>query len=73
MNSLEIIEPGSPLSPREREVLILVGKGFSNAEIGRLLDLTSHTVASYIRQIFVRLEVDSRVEAAVWACKQGWL
>lgn len=73
MSTLATVKPGSPLPPREREVLILVGKGFSNAEIGRLLGLTPYTVADYLRYIFVRLDVDSRVEAAVWAAKQGWL
>jgi DNA-binding NarL/FixJ family response regulator len=61
------------LSPRQRDVLILVGKGCSDEEVGRLLGMTKNTVVSYMREIRQRLDVNTRVEAAVWACKQGWL
>lgn len=64
---------GSELSEREREVLILVGKGCSDPEVGRLLGISRHTVSTHLRVIFRRLDVSTRVEAAVWACKQGWL
>ncbi len=64
---------GSPLTKREREVLLLVGKGYSNHEIGRLLKLSRYTVAFHVRRILMRLDVQTRVEAAVWAAKEGWL
>jgi two-component system nitrate/nitrite response regulator NarL len=67
------VAPGSALTARELEVLLFLGKGFSNAEIGRLLGLTKYTVNDHVQRIFRRLDVDSRVEAAVWAAKQGLL
>lgn len=73
MERLDTIKPGTPLTKREREVLILVGKGFTNAEIGRLLSRSPHTIGSHMKVITKRLDVNSRVEAAVWACRQGWL
>ena len=73
MSFCDHIEPGSPLTPREREVLLFVGKGCTNAEIAELLKITESTVGDYLKRIFKRLDVDTRVEAAVWACKQGWL
>lgn len=65
--------PGSALTPREKEVLLLVGKGFTDREVGGLLGIKPYTVQHYLKSIYVRIDVDSRVEAAVWACKQGWL
>jgi two-component system, NarL family, nitrate/nitrite response regulator NarL len=73
MSGHEYIKPGTPLPPRERDVLILVGKGCSSKEVGRLLNMTPHTVNDHMKRIFRRLDVDTRVEAAVWAAKQGWL
>lgn len=61
------------LTPREREIVVLLGKGFENREIGRLLELSRHTVSDHLKLIFAKLDVSNRVEAAVWACKQGWL
>ena len=59
------------LSAREREVLTLIVKGFSYAEIARLLELSSHTVATYIRRIYGKLEVHSRGEAVYEALATG--
>jgi DNA-binding CsgD family transcriptional regulator len=63
----------SSLTPRERDVLLMVGKGFTTAEVARLLEMTVPTVGWYIKTIFRKLQVSSRVEAAVLACKAGWL
>jgi DNA-binding NarL/FixJ family response regulator len=63
----------SELTPREREVLTLVGKGCTDGEVANLLGITAGTVRSYMQVIFEKLDVSGRVEAAVWACKQGWL
>lgn len=61
------------LSPREREVLTFVGKGFSNREIAVLMQRNISTVNDHLKTIFKKLDVDNRVEAAVLACKAGWL
>lgn len=64
---------GDALTPRENEILVFVGKGFTNDEVGSLLKIGRHTVNDHMKSIYKKLDVDSRVEAAVWACKQGML
>lgn len=59
------------LSPREREVLILVAKGLSRHEVAQLLNLSTNTVARYIRDVYQKLDISSRAEAAVEACRMG--
>lgn len=61
------------LTPREREVLALLGAGHSNAEIGRRLHLVEGTVKAYVSAILERLEVRNRVQAAVLAHEAGLL
>ena len=59
------------LSPREREVLALVGAGLSNAEIGERLFLVEGTVKAYVSAVLSRLDVKNRVQAAVLAYEAG--
>lgn len=59
------------LSPREREVLILVAKGLNRNEVAQLLKLSTNTVARYIRDVYQKLDISSRAEAAVEACRMG--
>ena len=59
------------LSTREREVLTYIVKGFSYAEIARLLGLSTHTVATHVRRIYGKLEVHSRGEAVYEALATG--
>ncbi len=64
-------DPLQELTKREREVLELVGAGLSNAEIGGRLGLAEKTVKHYMTAILGKLEVGSRVEAALLAYKAG--
>ena len=59
------------LSPREREVLALVGAGLSNAEIAQRLFLVEGTVKAYVSAVLSRLEVKNRVQAALLAYQAG--
>ncbi|MFD1536177.1 response regulator [Nonomuraea guangzhouensis] len=59
------------LTPREREVLALVGAGLSNAEIGERLFLVEGTVKAYVSAILGRLGMKNRVQAAVLAYEAG--
>lgn len=59
------------LSERQRDVLILVGKGLSNKEVGNLLCVSTYGVNDILREVFRKLEVNTRVEAAVIAAKAG--
>ncbi|WP_454859986.1 response regulator [Promicromonospora soli] len=59
------------LSPRERDVLSLLGAGLSNAEIGSRLFLVEGTVKAYVSSALARLGVRNRVQAAVLAHEAG--
>jgi two-component system nitrate/nitrite response regulator NarL len=64
-------DPFKELTSREREVLELVAAGLSNAEIGGRLGLAEKTVKHYMTAILGKLDVGSRVEAALLAYKAG--
>ncbi|MBE8470969.1 response regulator transcription factor [Streptomyces justiciae] len=59
------------LSPREREVLALVGTGLSNPEIAARLHLVEGTVKAYVSAVLDRLGVRNRVQAAIVAYEAG--
>ncbi len=58
-----------PLSPREREVLQLLGQGLSNAEIAHKLVISTATVKVHTRNIYGKLDVGNRAQAIVQAQK----
>lgn len=62
-----------PLLPREEEILIMVAQGLSNPEIGERLHLAPGTVRNYLSEIFNKLGVFDRVQAAVIAVRLGLL
>jgi DNA-binding NarL/FixJ family response regulator len=55
------------LTPREREVLGLVGLGLANKQIARRLEITERTVKAHLTSVFQRIGVTDRVQAALWA------
>ena len=59
------------ISPREREVLVLLARGASNKELARELDLAESTVKIHVQNILRKLNLNSRVQAAVYAVEQG--
>ena len=59
------------LTPRERDVLVAIARGLSNAEVAATLHLTEGTVKGYVSALFDRLGVRNRVEAAVLAHTAG--
>ena len=59
------------LTEREREILSLIAAGHSNKLIARKLKITEGTVKVHVKHLLRKLNLDSRVEAAVWAVKQG--
>ncbi|WP_322920188.1 response regulator transcription factor [Nocardioides renjunii] len=59
------------LTPREREVLALVGAGLSNTEIAERLVLGEGTVKTHIGHVFAKLDLRDRAAAVVWAFDHG--
>jgi len=70
-NALASRMPDSDLSPREKEVLLLLVAGRSNKEIAQTLDITEATVKSHVSTILMRLGVDDRTQAVVTALQRG--
>ena len=64
-------EDKETLSPREHEILGYVAKGASNKEIARTLDLAESTVKIHVQHILRKLNLSSRVQAAVYAIENG--
>lgn len=72
----ETRKPGSEqtlLSPREHEVLMLISRGFSYAEIARLQTVSVHTVQTHIKNLYSKLSVHSKNEAVFEASRLGLL
>jgi DNA-binding NarL/FixJ family response regulator len=61
----------APLTPREREVLTLVGCGLSNTELARELTLSEATVKTHVTRIFAKLALRDRAQAVVLAYETG--
>lgn len=59
------------LSPREREILKFIARGQSNKEIARALDLAESTVKIHVQNMLRKLNLSSRVQAAVYAVEKG--
>lgn len=59
------------LTPRERDVLRAVGSGLSNAQAARHLGLQPTTVASYVKQVYRKLGISNRAQAARMAMRLG--
>jgi DNA-binding NarL/FixJ family response regulator len=61
------------LSPREREVLALVVEGLANKQIARRLGISEKTVKGHLTNLFQRIGVADRTQAAIWAERTGAL
>jgi DNA-binding NarL/FixJ family response regulator len=59
--------PGEDLTPREREILLLIQEGRSNREISESLNIRPKTVKNHIHNLFRKINVSSRLQAALWA------
>lgn len=59
------------LTPRENETLTMIAKGFSVKESAKFMGISHHTVSGYIKEIYRKLHVNSRAEAAALATKMG--
>lgn len=64
-------DPIHSLSPRERQILAHIAQGASNKEIARALDIAETTVKIHVQHILRKLNLGSRVQAAVYASGRG--
>jgi DNA-binding NarL/FixJ family response regulator len=59
------------LTPRERQILVLIANGRSNRDIATALGVTERTVSMHLTNTFAKIKVLSRTQAAVWAVREG--
>jgi NarL family two-component system response regulator LiaR len=57
----------------ERLVLELLAKGYVNKEIAQMLEISYDSVKWHVRSMRMKLNLETRVELAVYAAKQGWV
>ena len=63
--------PHSPLTPREEEVLTLIARGMSNAEISDTLVIAEQTTKTHVGRILMKLQLRDRAQAVVFAYESG--
>lgn len=61
------------LSPREREIVRMVARGYPNKVIARVLEISSWTVSTHLRRIFAKLGVSSRAAMVAHILEDGLL
>ena len=66
------LDPPVALTPREMDVIRLLTEGLSNKEIAIRLSVTPRTVNFHLDNLYGKLGVNSRTEAAIYALRQGW-
>jgi len=59
------------LTGREKQILKLIASGLSNKMIAKKLDIAEGTVKVHVKRVLKKLQLRSRVEAAVWGIQQG--
>jgi len=59
------------LTPREREILVLVAQGKSNRDIARALVISERTARTHVSNVLTKLDLASRTQAALWAVREG--
>ena len=64
-------DPIEQLTPREREVLVLIGRGYANKRIALELGLAEKTVKTHVGHVLAKLGVSDRTQAAVAAVRAG--
>jgi len=61
------------ITARERDIILLVGRGFANKQIATQLRLSERTIHSHLASVFHKLDVATRLELALLAHRCGWL
>ncbi|TBN57103.1 response regulator transcription factor [Glaciihabitans arcticus] len=63
--------PLETLTPREHEILLAIGEGLSNGEIGERFVLSESTVKTHVGRVLMKLELRDRVQAVIFAFEHG--
>jgi len=63
--------PKSNLTKREKDVLILIAKGYKVPKVAELLSIKSSTCYGYVKEIYLKLDINSRAQATMAASKMG--
>jgi DNA-binding NarL/FixJ family response regulator len=69
----QILPEEVSLTSRQREVLLFIGRGYTNEEIAKLLNITRHTVKAHLCAVYEVLGTASRVHAVIKAIQLGIL
>ena len=64
--------PAVDLSPREREVLALIGGGADDDAIAERLGLSRNTVRNHVARLYAKIGVNRRSAAVIWARERGY-
>ncbi|HEY0248353.1 MAG TPA: response regulator transcription factor [Gryllotalpicola sp.] len=70
-NEQRSTDAAAPLTPREREILLAMGRGLSNTEIAAELFLTESTVKTHVGRVLAKLNLRDRVHAVIFAYEHG--
>jgi DNA-binding NarL/FixJ family response regulator len=65
--------PSETLTPREREVAMLVARELTNRQVAKELVISERTVATHVHNILEKLNLHSRVQISAWAVEQDLL
>ena len=65
--------PISPLTPREIDVLKYIQQGFHNKDIAQVLYISNNTVKSHIKNIYLKINVDNKVQAVLKGKEFGYI
>ena len=73
LNALGFLGPAGPalLTPRERQILALLGEGRSNREIANILVISERTARTHVSNVLSKLNLTSRTQAALLAIREG--
>jgi len=66
------VDGAAGLTPREREVVVLVARGQSNKDIARALFLSERTARTHVSHLLGKLGLQSRIQLALWALEHGF-
>jgi DNA-binding NarL/FixJ family response regulator len=62
-----------PLSPRELQILGIIGQGRTNREVAQTLCISCHTLKNHLNNIFKKLAVEDRTQALMFCVRRGWV